>query len=68
MDTLQWAYKVGRREEGEEESARMARSSAPARRFRHASLKEGGGRRERAYRSSCRQGIVDRRYPVHRGR
>ncbi len=44
MDTLQWASTVGRREKGEEGSAWMARSSAPARRFSHASSeeKEGG--------------------------
>ena len=40
MDTLQWASTVGRREKGEEGSAWMARSSAPARRFRHASSEE----------------------------
>ena len=50
VDTLQWAT-VKRREEGGgrrekrgEWSAWMARSSAPARRFRHASYEEGGGR------------------------
>ena len=49
MDTLQWASTVGRREKGEEGSAWMVRSSAPARRFRHASSEEEGGEEPRKY-------------------
>ena len=43
VDTLQWASKAGRREERGESSAWMARSSAPALRFRHASPEGGEG-------------------------
>ena len=45
-----FAVGLQRREEGEEGkegSAWMARLSAPARRFRHASYEEGVGRREK---------------------
>ena len=41
VDTLQWASKVVSREERGEGSAWLARLSAPARRFRRASIEEG---------------------------
>ena len=62
VDTMQWATvreeKVGRREEGKEGSAWMARLSAPARRFRHASheREEGKGRSAWMARSSAPRG------------